>query len=346
MKRKILLLTTLVLVINAGAQVFIENFEGATVNGNVEGYNDWYVCPKASDAYGVSPKIDEYPLFYNDYPSSNVGKVALLDSVVGATSATQRISTKRIVYATGDTLKTGTSGAMYASFLVNISAQSYRSFRDFFTWEGSETSSFTRGRVFAKNNEDGSEVTFALTKNSSSATDFDAANTGLLGLALTTGVNHLLVLKYEIVEGSSNDILSLYVNPDPTKTESVQTNKLTANDTQTDYSANTAMKINLRQRGIGAQIGGIRVGRSWDAVVMGAGTGLSTTNDNPHRIFAAGKDVVTNASGFLSIYSLSGSEVAKAEVEDKFMTDLNTGLYLVRFTDKNGVVSSAKLQIK
>ncbi len=346
MKREILLLTTLVLVLSAGAQVFIENFEGATVNGNVEGYNGWYVCPKASDAYGVSPKIDEYPLFYNDYPGSNVGKVALLDSVVGTTSTTQRISTKRIVYATGDTLKTGTSGAMYASFLVNISAQSYRSFRDFFTWEGSETSSFTRGRVFAKNNEDGSEVTFALTKNSSSATDLDVANTGLLEMTLATGVNHLLVLKYEIVEGSSNDIINLYVNPDPTKTESEQTKKLTANDTQTDYSATTPIKINLRQRGIGAQIGGIRVGRSWDAVVRGIGTGLSSTNYNYHNIFVSGKDIVTNASGQLKVYSMSGNELTSVNTEGKYTTSLNNGLYLVRFTDINGVVSSTKLQIK
>lgn len=346
MKSKILLFTILVFVFNAGAQVFIENFEGATVNGNVEDYNGWYVCPKSSDAYGVSPKIDEFPLFYNDYPSSNIGKVAVLDSIIGTTSSTQRISTKRIVYTTGDTLKTGTNGAMYASFLVNISAQSYRSFRDFFTWEGSETSSFTRGRIFAKNNTDGSEVTFAITKNSSGVTDFDAANTSLLGLSLTTGVNHLLVLKYEIVDGSSNDIISLYVNPDPTKTESEQTNKLTANDVQSDYSATAPIKINLRQRGIGGQIGGIRVGRSWDAVVMDAGTGLSTTKGNPHKISVAGNEIVTNTSGFLSIYSLSGSVVDNAVVEGRYTPMLRTGLYLVRFTDKDGVVSSTKLQIK
>ena len=106
------------------------------------------------------------------------------------------------------------------------------------------------------------------------------------------------------------------------------------------------MKINLRQRGIGAQVGGIRVGRSWDAVVMGTGTGLSITNDNPHRIFAAGKDIVTNASGLLSVYSLSGNEIVKAQVEGKYAAKLNAGLYLVRFTDNNGVVSSTKLQIK
>lgn len=347
MKRKILLLTTLVLALSAGAQVFIENFESATVNSNVEGYNGWYVSAKAdTDAFGVSPKIGEYPLFYTNYPGENVGHVALLDSAIGAVSTTQRISTKRIVFENGDTLKTGTSGAFYASFLVNISPVSYRSYRDFFTWEGSETSSFTRGRVFAKNSTAGDEVIFAISKNSSTASVLDAASTTTLGLTLATDVNHLLVLKYAITEGTSNDVITLYVNPDLTKTEAEQTNKLSTSDTQTDYSSGTAMKINLRQRGVGAQIGGIRVGRNWDAVVRGIGTGLSSTNYNYHNIFVSGKDIVTNASGQLKVYSMSGNELTSVKTEGKYTTSLNNGLYLVRFTDIDGVVSSTKLQIK
>jgi len=346
MKKQILLLTVLVIVLNASAQVFVENFVGATVNGNLEGYNGWYVSIKPEDANGVSPKIGEDPLFYANYPGENVGRVAILDPEVGALSATQRISTKRIIFENGDTLKAGSSGALYAAFLVNIASNSIKSYRDFFTWEASEASSFTRGRFFAKNNAEGDEVIFAVTKNSSTASVLDAASTTTLGLTLATGVNHLLVAKYEIIEGASNDIISLYINPDLTKTEAQQTNKLSTSDSQTDYSATNAIKINLRQRGVAGQVGGIRVGRNWDAVVRGIASGLSVANYNYHNMYASGKDIITNASGILKVYALSGTEIAAAKIDGKYSTNLNSGLYLVRFTDIDGVVSSAKIQIK
>lgn len=346
MKKQILLILLISLTATVSSQVFVENFETATVNGNLEGYNGWYVSPKAGDNYGVSPKIDEYPLFYTNYPGSNIGHVAVLDSAIGSTTATQRISTKRIIFAPGDTLKTGTSGALYYAIIVNINPVSYRSYRDFITWEGSETSSFTRGRVFAKNNTAGNEVLFAVTKNSSTTADFEAASTPSLGLTLNTGVNHLLVLKYQIVDGASNDIITLFINPDPTKPEAEQVNKLTAVDTQTDYSATTAMKINLRQRGIGAQVGGIRVGRSWETVVMGKTSGVNMLNSNRHNIYVAGNQIITGTSGHLKVFSLSGTEVINAEVTGQFKHGLNEGVYLVNFTDRQGIVSATKLLIR
>lgn len=347
MKKQILLLVFISLAATLSSQVFIENFETATVNGNLEGYNGWYVSLKSGDNYGVSPKIDEYPLFYTNYPGSNIGHVAVLDSAIGAVSTTQRISTKKIVFAPGDTLKASATGVkIYSAFLVNINPVSYRSFRDFFNYEGSATSSMTRGRVFAKNNTAGTEVAFAVTKNSSSTTDFDAASTTTLGLTLGTGVNHLLVLKYEVVEGASNDVLTLYVNPDPTKTEAEQTNKLTAPDTQTDYGTTAWLGINLRQRAVGAQIGGIRVGRSWDAVVMGKTSGVNRTETNRHNIFVTGNQIVTGAAGQLRVFLISGAEVIKTQVTGQYTHNLSAGTYLVNFTDNQGVVSATKLLIQ
>lgn len=347
MKKQFLLFVFVTLAASLSSQVFIENFETATVNGNLEGYNGWYVSLKSGDNYGVSPKIDEYPLFYTNYPGSNIGHVAVLDSAIGAASSTQRISTKKIVFAPGDTLKASAAGIkFYSAFLVNINPVSYRSFRDFFNYEGSATSSMTRGRIFAKNNTDGSEVAFAVTKNSSSSADFDAASTTMLGLTLSTGVNHLLVLKYEVVADASNDILTLYVNPDPTKTEAEQTNKLTAPDTQTDYGTTAWLGINLRQRGVGAQIGGIRVGRSWDEVVMGKTSGVNQPDANRHNIFVTGNQIVTGVSGQLRVFSLSGAEVINAEVKGQYTHGLSAGTYLINFTDNQGVVSATKLLIR
>lgn len=346
MKSKILLFTLLLSTVTVFSQTFVENFENATVNGNLEGYNGWYVSPKAGDNLGASPKIDEMPLFYTNYPGSNVGKVALLDSVIGATSANQRISTRRIIFAGNDTLKVPAAGAFYAAFIVNIKPQSFRSYRDFFTWEGSETSSFTRGRYFAKNNTEGSEVTFAVTKNSTSAADFKNTFDDL-GLTLQTGVNYLLVAKYEIVSGSNNDIVSLFVNPDPLKTEAQNAAvKISAVDTQTDYSTGTAMKINLRQRGIGAEIGGIRVSRTWGEAVMGQTTGLISSKANIHNIYSVNKDIVTGQSGVIKVFTMSGALLVDEYCAGRYSSNLSNGLYLVDFTDNNGVVSKAKVFVK
>ncbi len=346
MKKQFLLILLISLTATLSSQVFVENFETATVNGNLEGYNGWYVSPKSGDNYGVSPKIEEYPLFYTNYPGSNIGHVAVLDSAIGAVSTTQRISTKRIVFTTGDTLKAGTSGALYYAAIVNINPVSYRSYRDFITWEGSETSSFTRGRVFAKNNTAGNEVVFAVSKNSSTAADLDAASSAAIGLTLSTGTNHLLVLKYQIVDGTSNDIITLFINPDPLKTEDEQLYKMSTFDTQTDYSATTAIKINLRQRGVGAQVGGIRVGRSWDAVVMGKTSGVNQPDANRHNIFVADNQIITGAIGLLRVFSISGAEVIKTQVTGKYSHNLSAGTYLVNFTDNQGVVSATKLLLR
>lgn len=345
MKKVILLLAICMTAFTVNAQVFVENFATATVGANLEGYNEWYVSFKVEDANGTSPKIGEDPLFYTGYAGSNLGHVALLDSVIGTTSATQRISTKRIIFASGDTLKPGTTGAIYSAFMVNISTNSYRSYRDFFTYEGSEGSSFTRGRVFAKNTTAGDQVMFSVTKNSSTTSILDANSTTTLGLTLGTGVNHLLVVKYEIIDAASNDVITLFVNPDLTKTEAEQTNKLITSDSQSDYSATTPMKINLRQRGIGAQIGGIRVGRSWDSVVLGIGSGFNQPNLN-NNIYASGKSVYTNESGNLTIYNLSGAEVLTTKTIGKFETSLSKGMYLVKFISDNGFISSGKIQLK
>lgn len=346
MKKLILLIAVCTAAFAVNAQVFVENFATANVNGNLEGYNGWYVSPKVEDANGVSPKIDEFPLFYTNYPGTNIGRVAVLDSAVGATAATQRISTKRIIFAGNDTLKVPATGAIYTAFIVNVNPVSYRSHRDFFTFEGSETSSFTRGRVFAKNNAAGDEVVFSVSKNSSTASVLDASSSAALSMTLGTGINHLLVLKYEITEGGSNDIITLFINPDPTKTEALQTNKVSTTDTQTDYSTGTAMKINLRQRGIGAQVGGIRVGKTWESVVMGQTSGLNQPQSNFHNIYSADKDIISGAAGQLKVYSLSGTELLSVKTEGKFKTKLSTGLYLVRFTDNNGISSFAKIRIQ
>ncbi len=351
MKKTILLLLVCAGIMNVNAQkVFVENFATATAGSNLEGYNDWYVCGKTTvgtslgDNMGVSPKIASGSLFYLGYVGSELGNLAVLDSVVGITDDSKRISTKTVVFENGDTLRPIEGQKIYVAFLINFSSHSVRSQRDFFTFEGSATSSSTRGRAFAKLNTAGTDITYALSKNSSSST----TNPYIVSNVFAGGVGqtHLLVMCYNGVAGASNDEISLYINPDLTLPESQQTNKLVATDTQSDYSVTVPFRINLRQRGTGAQVGGIRVGTSWNSVVLGAGTGFNNVSSKDNKIFVNGNSILTEGQGYLKVYNLSGSEVLSSQTNGKFETALNKGIYLVRFNANNGMTYSDKIQIK
>ncbi len=337
MKKLFLLLMVCIGIMTLNAQnVFVENFATAPLGGNLEGYNNWYVCLKSSDNLGVSPKIGEGALFYTGYAGSNIGNVAILDSINGNIAGTQRISTKTITLGT-DTVVLANQSKIYIAFLAKISIDSKKSsLRDFFTLEGSKTSSMTRGRVFAKVTSTG-DLTFGITKNSTSMTESPVSS---------LDVNHLIVIVYETVGSvASDDKVSMYVDPDLTLTEAQQTNVLVAADSQTDYGLSNKFAINIRQRGIGAQIGGIRVGTSWNSVVLGITSGVNQLNSNNQMITAFGKTIQTPESGSLKVFNLAGAQILSAKTTGKLETSLNSGLYLVRFVSQNGLTTSAKIQL-
>lgn len=342
MKKGLLLLLISVLTLSLNAQVFTEYFEQATTGGDLEGYNDWYVSFKAKEANGVTPKIAEEFLFYENYAGSDIGKTVLLDSLVGMESATQRISTRVVTLAEGDTLRPIIGQKMYAAFLVQILPDSKDSFRDFFTWEGSTGSSWTRGRVFAKVQNDNKDLQFAVSKNSSSSGVYVESE------IYEGGVNSifLLVVEYDAVDGDGNDVVSLYINPDPKKPAAEQAIKLMSQDEQSDYSEGTEVKINIRQRGIGAYLGNIRVGRSWEDVVAGTGTAINDiTQREITNIYSFDKTIVTDRAGDVEVFEITGRKVLNVKTNGRLQTSLKRGLYIVRFTDTDNKVFTGKVNI-
>lgn len=340
MKGKLLLFVLCIVATTVNAQVFKEYFSTAPTGGNLESYGNWYVSAKSSEAYGASPKISEEVLFYTGYAGSNLGKTALLDSLIGKESATQRISTK-IVVIDGDTLRPTIGKKIYAAFMVRILPNSYTSFRDFFTWEASTTSSFTRGRVFAKVSNANADLQFAVSKNSASSGVYVESDV----MAGGVNVNHLLVLTYEPVEGDANDVIKLYINPDLSKPESEQKVVLKATDTQSDY-ATEKIKINLRQRGVGAYIGGIRVGTSWDLVLKGGATNVADVEKRNSSVYSFGKTIITSGYGNVDVYEITGRKIMSAVTKGRLETSLKSGLYIVRFQDVNKKVVTGKVSIQ
>lgn len=344
MKKVYLVLLFAIAMVTVNAQtVFTEYFEDATAGMKLEEYNDWYVSFKEADAMGESPVIEDEALFYENYAGSDIGKVAVLDSLMGQTDDTKRISTK-LVKLNGDTLELGPAGSvMYASFIVSILPNSFHSYRDFFTWEASSGSNWSRGRVFVNVNDNNTDLQFGVSKNSSG----DLAESEVMVGAVE--VYHLLVLKYEVVEGDANDVVSLYINPDPTLAEdhADQVAPLVNIDEQSDYNENSKIKINLRQRGVGAKVGGIRVSRNWEFLLQGdPSVDVRDSKIQINRIYSYGKTIVTDAYGSIEVYDLTGRKVMSELTTGRIETQLTSGIYAVRFQDEKGNVSTGKVVLK
>lgn len=340
MRKITLLLLTCICTLAVNAQVFIENFENATIGGNLEGYNNWKVSPKSTDNLGTSPKIAAGALSFSGYIGSGIGNVAVLDSVNGSSSTTQRLSTHYATFG-NDTMKVATAGEkVYVAFLIKFSLDSkLNTARDFFTFETSKTSTNNRGRLFAKIKNTG-KLVLTISKNSTTTT-LMAETPDSLNLNDT----HLIVMVYENVEGTDNDKVYAYYNPDLTKPESQQTHKISNVGTEvaTDYSSTVGIGFNLRQRGIGAKIGGMRAAKTWDMAVAGISSGFNTPRKAEIKV--AGKSVLTGEEGQLTIYNLSGKEIIRTFTSGNFESQLDKGLYLIKFTGNNGNTGSVKATI-
>ena len=185
--------------------------------------------------------VVEQTLSYEGYAGSGLG------NVVGMTTG------EDVHRNTG----TYTSGSVYASALVNLSAATTAG--DYFLHFGPETIGFDfRGRVYAIG-DGANNVAFGISK------------AGNVGTADVTGFNYalnqnvLLVLEYQFVDGADNDVVNLYVNP--VGSELPVTPDAT-NNVGSDLS--DLGSIALRQAGGNAAtlvIGNIRVGSDYAEVV-------------------------------------------------------------------------------
>ena len=100
-----------------------------------------------------------------------------------------------------------TNGTVYASLLVNVdSAQS----GDYFFHLGPNPISTTfRARVFVKKAVNGN-LAFGLAKGSTSVTNTPIYTDSIY----STGTTYLVVVAYQFVDGATNDLVKLWVNPD------------------------------------------------------------------------------------------------------------------------------------
>ena len=156
-----------------------------------------------------------------------------------------------------------TSGSVYAALLINVTSASAAG-DYFFHFMESLTSTFYKGRIWLKQGTTSSKFYIGVAKSGTTppvaygATEYDC------------GTTYLLVIKYQINSGSStDDVVTLYVNPDLGGTEPGSATVTASDNTTTDGSS--ISMVALRQGSATSApnltIDGIRVAASWtDAI--------------------------------------------------------------------------------
>lgn len=257
-----LLLTTFSL---QAAVVLTEDFnytKGSDLIG--QGNPAWTISSKADNAYGATPDISVattgLTMQYYGEGTEAVGFGAIIPQ-----SVLENTSKQRLLYKTFDTNKGYNSGALYAAFLLNVSVPS-NNVRDFAAFEGS-TGTTQRGRLFTKKIGEGYQL--GITRASTSP---------IYTKTLDLNKTYLVVLKYQFVEGSLNDVASVYVdfplgyNEDASAEYAAVSTDV---ESTSDPSSLKAFAIKIRDGGSALQISHLRIATSWDEAVNYTGPAVT-----------------------------------------------------------------------
>ena len=245
MKKLYLLFTVLFIfsIANVFAQTLIEDFDYPV--GDTLTNHGWSTTgtTTTNSILVVSPGLS-----YTGYASSGIGNAASL------TTSGQDVNKQYT-----DSV---TSGSVYASFMVNVT--SAQTAGDYFLHLGvNPTNTFDFfARTFVRLAANGN-LAFGISKSS-----VNASNPAVYSDSIyTVGTTYLLVVKYTLNAGATNDTVNLFINPVISGVEPSPT--LTAATTQTD--AISLWTVNFRQgsstNAANVIVDGIRVSTSWSDIV-------------------------------------------------------------------------------
>jgi hypothetical protein len=319
--------------------------------------NVWYSTGKPADSNSASFSFSD-PIYYNNYISSGIVKSVIIDNA--GSGANLRTDVYRFLPYTSKLNGPGSTtpnytGNLYYSFLLNVTnAGSYATststegndWRDIFlVCEGGTDvlGNAIRGRFFIKQDAlDASVIHYSISKNTSFSSSVVPTNEGTFPANQTC----LFVIRQSFT-GTSGTV-EVILNPAISTTEPT-TGWINGFPTDANTFAGT-YGIGIRRRNLGSAasmlLGGVRVAKTWSDVMFGTISGISQVEMNSKNITTIEKSILTNQTGNIKVYNLTGSEILSAKTEGKLATSLSTGLYLVRFVGVDGKVESAKVEIK
>ena len=360
MKKLILLFLLSAFIFSAEAQLLMnETFNYSTsvlagkpgdppANADNPDVHVWYNTGKTSDSNSGSIAIDPEPLYYGEYVNSGIGKSAKIDW--GGAGTNTRVDVIRFISHAEKV--SGADKKLYYAFMMNVeNVRSFSAGADANDWRdvlcvtegGSDVlgNSF-RGRFFLQQDaEDPFTVRYSISKNTAftSSVEPDAVGT------ISAGQTYLFVIR-QTFTGDNTCKVEVIHNPEISGSEPA-TGWINGKVSDVNTFGGT-YGVALRRRNLGSSanvlIGGLRVARTY-AEAVGFTSGLFNARDN-HNIHLVGNSIVTGDAGKLKVYSLSGSELISTQTDGRYTVNLASGNYLVRFTDRSGVVSSNKIQIR
>lgn len=232
----------------------VEDFE-YEAGSAIEGQGAWTLTTATADQGGQSPLVADTTLAYAGYGSGE-GKALALDSVAQSISGDLKRNTL-MGFAKG---KLNEGDTVYTAMLVNLAAMNSTSGKELFAYikqgatDGDNTT--MRGRVVVKIAKD--KMVFGIKKNNQEITQWSDS--------LNKAQTALLVVKYVNMSSSSsaaNDEFYLYVNPDPSKSESENSALLLEAAGNAEGGGADLRYIAFRQMKINALVDGIRVAKNW-----------------------------------------------------------------------------------
>ncbi len=362
MKKQILLISLVLIAFSLNAQLYLnETFNysrsilsglagdpAASATNNLVGV--WYNTGKTSDSNSGSIAIYSEPLYYTGYINSGLGKSAKIDWAGAGTNT--RVDVIRFISHADKISAAG--NVLYYSFLMNV--ENIRSFTtsggiDANDWRdvlcvtegGSDVlgNSF-RGRFFLQQDaDDPNLIRYSISKN----TAFTSSAVPDAYGEISANQTYLMVIK-QTFTGDGTCKVEVIHNP-PLGNEEPTERWINGKTSDTNTFGGT-YGVALRRRNLGSTanvlIGGLRVAKTYPEAI-GFTTGLFNKHDI-HNIYVAENNIVTGEAGKITVYSFSGSELISTNTDGKLPVSLNSGNYLVRFTDMNGTVSSNKIQIR
>lgn len=258
MKRHLFLaICTLSTILASASVIWTENFNYPV--GNLEGQGGWSLTTSDSYKGFESPVIVDEDLQYPCYGGCiGEGKSAKILTKPAASPEVQR-------YTYVPFGKNTNTGAVYAAFVLKVD-EAISSDRDFIAFEGG-TGTMQRGRLFVRK-VSSTEFKLGITHNASNpATDAD----WITGLKINE--NHLVVMKYQFVDGEKNDVVSVFVDFPLNESENADAvqaqmkSNTNASSKTSDFSNLKGLTIKQRSNQGTLKIGHIRVATTWEEAI-------------------------------------------------------------------------------
>lgn len=319
MKSKLLKFSFLIFILsayvgNSSAQLLLkENFEYA-VGDSLCGQPtwDWMNVPTTRNLVLIQSDALTYP----DYPASGVGnKVTLTNS-------------GEDLYRT---FPRQMSGSVYTSFLVNVTGASTTGDYFFALTSNPSSKSIFHGRVYVKKDANG-KVAFGVTRVAS-------AKIGYTDFVYDMNTTYLVVLKYDIISGATNDVCSMVINPVIATGEPTTWITTTSSDVSAEDVALVGA-IALRQGSTtpDIKISGIRVAANWTDLMNGSALvqGLVLSTDDGTK---AGFTATTTSPSTVQSFKISGTNLTAGVV----FTQIGTTKYFELSTNGTDFVNEITL---